>query len=175
VAAALECGADYITIDGLGGGTGAAPVHVKDHVGIPSAFGLYRARRFLDDQGVTDVQLVATGGFRSPDEMAKALALGADAVALATASLMAIGCQQYRACHSGGCPVGIATQSPRLRGRLDVAESADRLTRFLKGATAMMVDYARICGRDALGTLERSDLATLDPELARRTDLEWVV
>jgi glutamate synthase domain-containing protein 2 len=175
VAAALECGADYITIDGLGGGTGAAPVHVKDHVGIPSAFGLYRARRFLDDQGVTDVQLVATGGFRTPDEMAKALALGADAVALATASLMAIGCQQYRACHSGGCPVGIATQNPRLRGRLDVEESARRLTQFLTGATAMMVDYARICGRDSLGRLERSDLATLDPELARRTDLEWVV
>jgi nitrite reductase/ring-hydroxylating ferredoxin subunit len=175
VAAALECGADYITIDGLGGGTGAAPVHVKDHVGIPSAFGLYRARRFLDDQGVTDVQLVATGGFRTPDEMAKALALGADAVALATASLMAIGCQQYRACHSDGCPVGIATQNPRLRGRLDVEESARRLTQFLTGATAMMVDYARICGRDSLGRLERSDLATLDPELARRTDLEWVV
>ena len=175
VAAALDCGADYITIDGLGGGTGAAPVHVKDHVGIPSAFGLYRARRFLDDQGVTDVQLVATGGFRTPDEMAKALALGADAVALATASLMAIGCQQYRACHSGGCPVGIATQNPHLRGRLDVEESARRLTRFLHGATAMMVDYARICGRHSLGTLGRSDLATLDPELARRTDLEWVV
>ena len=175
VAAALECGADYITVDGLGGGTGAAPVHVKDHVGIPSAFGLYRARRFLDDQGVTDVQLVATGGFRGPDEMAKALALGADAVALATASLMAIGCQQYRACHSGGCPVGIATQNPHLRSRLDVEESARRLTHFLNGATAMMVDYARICGRDSLAKLERSDLATLDAELARRTDLEWVV
>jgi glutamate synthase domain-containing protein 2 len=88
---------------------------------------------------------------------------------------MAIGCQQYRACHSGGCPVGIATQSPHLRGRLDVEESARRLTRFLHGATAMMVDYARICGRHRLGALERSDLATLDPELARRTDLEWVV
>jgi len=88
---------------------------------------------------------------------------------------MAIGCQQYRACHSGGCPVGIATQNPRLRSRLDVEESARRLTHFLNGATAMMVDYARICGRDSLAKLERSDLATLDAELARRTDLEWVV
>jgi hypothetical protein len=83
--------------------------------------------------------------------------------------------QQYRACHSGGCPVGIATQDPHLRGRLDIEESAARLTRFLTGATAMMVDYARIRGRDGLGKLERSDLATLDAELARRTDLEWVV
>jgi len=175
VAAALECGADYITVDGLGGGTGAAPVHVKDHVGIPSAFGLYRARRFLEKQGIDDVQLVATGGFRTPDEMAKALALGADAVALATASLMAVGCQQYRACHSGGCPVGIATQNPGLRGRLDVDESARRLTEFLTRATAMMVDYARICGRRRLVALDRSDLGTFDAELARRTDLEWVV
>jgi len=175
VAAALECGADYITVDGLGGGTGAAPVHVKDHVGIPSAFGLYRARRFLEDQGVGDVQLVATGGFRMPNEMAKALALGADAVALATASLMAIGCQQYRACHSGGCPVGIATQNPLLRGRLDVEESARRLAEFLTRSTAMMVDFARVCGRSRLVDLDRSDLGTLDPELANRTDLEWVV
>jgi hypothetical protein len=59
--------------------------------------------------------------------------------------------------------------------RLDVEESARRLTSFLTGAAAMMVDYARICGRDSLGGLDRSDLATLDPELARRTDLEWVV
>jgi len=175
VAAALECGADYITVDGLGGGTGAAPVHVKDNVGIPSAFGLYRARRFLEQEGVSDVQLIATGGFRTPDEMAKALALGADAIALATASLMAIGCQQYRACHSGGCPMGIATQDPRLRERLDVEESARRLTEFFVRSTAMIVDFARICGRERVSDLNRSDLASLDPELARRTDLEWVV
>ncbi len=174
VAAALEAGADWITIDGLGGGTGAAPVHVKDHVGLPSMFGLWRAKTFLERQGVHDVQLIAAGGFRTPDEMAKALALGADAVALATTSLMAIGCQQYRACHSGGCPVGIATQDPVLRDRLDITESAARLEQFLTRATAMMVDYARICGRDRLADLERSDLASLDPEISRRTDIEWL-
>ncbi|MEW6582565.1 MAG: glutamate synthase-related protein [Actinomycetota bacterium] len=175
VAAALEAGADWITVDGLGGGTGAAPLHVKDHVGLPSPFAVHRARRFLDAQGVTDVQLVATGGFRTPDEMAKALALGADAVALATASLMAIGCQQYRACHAGTCPVGIATQDPRLRGRLDVAESARRLTAFLRGATAQIVDYARICGRSRVGDLGREDLASLDADVARATGLDWVL
>jgi glutamate synthase domain-containing protein 2/nitrite reductase/ring-hydroxylating ferredoxin subunit len=175
VAAALEAGADYITVDGLGGGTGAAPLHVKDHVGIPSPFTLVRARRFLDAQGVHDVQLVATGGFRTPDEMAKALALGADAVALATASLMAIGCQQYRACQAGTCPVGIATQDPRLRGRLDVAESAARLERFLRTCTALMTDYARICGRRRLADLCHADVATLDADVARATDLEWVL
>ncbi len=172
---ALEAGADYVTIDGLGGGTGSAPVHVKDHVGLPSIFGVYRARTWLDRQGVADVELVATGGFRTPDEMAKVLALGADAVALATASLMAIGCQQYRSCHTGACPVGIATQIGRLRDRLDIETSAERLERFLRTATAMIVDYARICGRHRIADLDRTDLATLNQELAANTDLAWVV
>lgn len=175
LAAALEAGADWITVDGLGGGTGAAPLHVKDHVGLPSPFAALRARRFLDTQGVHDVQLIVTGGFRTPDEIAKAMALGADAVALATASLMAIGCQQYRACHAGSCPVGIATQVERLRDRLDVEESARRLESFLTGMTALMVDYARICGRSRLADLGPGDLASLDAELARAGGLEWVL
>jgi len=175
LAVAVEAGADWITLDGLGGGTGAAPVHVKDNVGIPSMFALIRARRWLEDHGVRDVQLVATGGFRTPDEMAKALALGADAVALATASLMAIGCQQYRACHRGTCPVGIATQDPVLRDRLDIATSAGRLEAFLRSATGMIVDYARVCGHTGVGQLSRTDLVTLDRDIADRTDIPWVL
>lgn len=175
VAAALEAGADWITIDGLGGGTGAAPIHVKDHVGLPSPFAALRARRFLDQQGVKDVQLIVTGGFRTPDEIAKAMALGPDAVALATASLMAIGCQQYRACHAGTCPVGIATQVEHLRDRLDVGESARRLENFLRGTAALLVDYARVCGRSSTSDLGPDDLASLDAELARASGLEWVL
>jgi glutamate synthase domain-containing protein 2/nitrite reductase/ring-hydroxylating ferredoxin subunit len=175
LAAALDAGADWVTLDGLGGGTGAAPVHVKDNVGIPSMFALIRARRWLDDHGVSDVQLIATGGFRTPDEMAKALALGADAVALATASLMAIGCQQYRACHRGTCPVGIATQDPVLRDRLDIETSAARLHAFLAGATAMIVDYARVCGHERTADLRRTDLITLDRGIAEQSDIPWVL
>ncbi|MCB1002697.1 MAG: nitrite reductase (NAD(P)H) small subunit [Acidimicrobiales bacterium] len=171
--AALEAGADWITVDGLGGGTGAAPTHVKDNVGLPSITGLHRARRFLDAEGATDVQLIATGGFRTPDEMAKALALGADAVALATTSLMAIGCQQYRACHRGTCPVGIATQDPKLRDRLDVDTSAERLANFLVECTALMADFARVVGKTRLVDLDRSDLVSLDARLADRCDLEY--
>jgi len=174
-AAALEVGADWITVDGLGGGTGAAPVHVKDHVGVPGFVGLYRAKKFLEDQGVDDVQLVATGGFRTPDEMAKALALGADAIALATASLLAIGCQQYRACHRGTCPVGIATQQAELRMRLDPEISAQRLTTFLTAATAMITDFCRITGKHRVADLARSDLATLRPDVAQSTDLEYML
>ena len=175
LAVAVEAGADWITVDGLGGGTGAAPVHVKDNVGIPSMFALIRARRWLEDHGVRDVQLIATGGFRTADEMAKALALGADAVALATASLMAIGCQQYRACHRGTCPVGIATQDQTLRDRLDVTTSAARLDAFLRSTAAMIVDYARVCGHTAVGQLSRADLVTLDRGIADRTDIPWVL
>lgn len=175
LAAAIECGADFVTIDGLGGGTGAAPVHVKDHVSIPSMFGLYRARKWMDEHGVTDVQLVSTGGYRTPDEMAKALALGADAIAIATGALMAIGCQQYRACHRGSCPVGIATQIEELRERLDIDISARRLANFLTAATSMIVDYTRLTGHHAISELSRSDLVTLHPDLARHTDLEYLL
>ena len=171
VATAMDAGADYIVIDGLGGGTGAAPVHVKDHVGIPSWVALHRARSWLDAHGHDDVQLVVTGGYRTPDEFAKALAIGADAVALATAAMMAIGCQQYRACHRGTCPVGIATQDPVRRARLDVEVSADRLTRFLATATSMIVDYCRITGRRSVGSLSHDDLTALHPEVAALLDL----
>jgi glutamate synthase domain-containing protein 2/nitrite reductase/ring-hydroxylating ferredoxin subunit len=174
-AAALDVGADWITVDGLGGGTGAAPVHVKDHVGVPGFVGLYRAKKFLEDQGVDDVQIVATGGFRTPDEMAKALAMGADAVALATASLLAIGCQQYRACHRGTCPVGIATQEAELRMRLDPEISAQRLVTVLTAAPTMITDFCRITGKHRVADLARTDLATLRPDVARRTDLEYML
>jgi glutamate synthase domain-containing protein 2 len=172
IAAAMDAGGDYLIVDGLGGGTGAAPVHVKDHVGIPSWVALHRARTWLDAHGHDDVQITVTGGFRTPDEMAKAMALGADAVALATASLMAIGCQQYRACHRGTCPVGIATQAPALRDRLDSEVSAERLATFLKAAAGMMTDYCRITGRRALVDLDRSDLTALRPEVGALLDLD---
>jgi glutamate synthase domain-containing protein 2/nitrite reductase/ring-hydroxylating ferredoxin subunit len=174
-AAALDAGADYLIVDGLGGGTGAAPVHVKDHVGVPSFMGLYRAARWLEDHGVDDVQIVSTGGYRTPVEMAKGLALGADAIALATSSLMAIGCQQYRACHRGSCPVGIATQQEHLRARLDPNDAAPRLTTFLQAATDIIVDFCRITGHQRVAALARTDLASLHPDLAAATDIDFVL
>ena len=174
-AAALEAGADYLILDGLGGGTGAAPVHVKDHVGIPSVFALYRARTWLDSHGVDDVQLVSTGGYREPVDTAKGLALGADAIALATSALMSIGCQQYRACHTGTCPVGIATQEERLRSRLQPEDAAGRLTTFLTASTEVIVDFCRLTGHRTVGSLSPADLATLRPEIAERTTLPYVL
>jgi glutamate synthase domain-containing protein 2/nitrite reductase/ring-hydroxylating ferredoxin subunit len=174
-AAALDAGADYLIVDGLGGGTGAAPVHVKDHVGVPSFMGLYRAAKWLGDHGIDDVQIVSTGGYRTPAEMAKGLALGADAIALATSSLMAIGCQQYRACHRGSCPVGIATQDEHLRARLDPDDAAPRLATFLRAATDIIVDFCRITGHQRVTDLDRTDLASLHPDLAAATDIDFVL
>lgn len=175
VAAAVEAGADWITVDGMGGGTGAAPVHIRENVGLPGFIGLYRARKWLEERGIDDVQVIATGGYRTPAEIAKALALGADAVALATASMTAIGCQQYRSCHRGTCPVGIATQRQDLRMRLDPQISAGRLERYLTAATDMITDYCRAAGKDAVAALARTDLVTLHPDLAERTDIRYML
>ncbi|HMM48751.1 MAG TPA: glutamate synthase-related protein [Miltoncostaeaceae bacterium] len=106
--------------------------------------------------------------------MAKVLALGADAVAIATAAMMAIGCQQYRACHRGTCPVGIATQDPKLRARFDVATSKRQLTRFLTAATVMMSDYCRITGRHSFTELSPDDLAALHPQAADLLELSLI-
>ena len=113
--AALEIGVDYIILDGRGGGTGAAPLLFRDNISVPTIPALARARRHLDQRGRRDVTLVITGGLRDAADFAKALALGADAVAIANSAIQAIGCLGMRACHTDNCPVGIATQKPHLR------------------------------------------------------------
>jgi glutamate synthase domain-containing protein 2 len=116
--AALDLGVDYVILDGRGGGTGAAPTIFRDTISVPTMAALARARRHLDLAGARDVTLVATGGFRRAQDMVKALALGADAIAVSNVALQAIGCVGMRACHTDNCPMGIATQKPHLRARL---------------------------------------------------------
>ena len=171
LAAACDLGVDFITIDGRGGGTGAAAKHVKDNICIPTVFAIPRARKWLDDHGYNDITLCVTGGFRTSGDVAKALAMGADAVALATASMMAIGCQQYRACHNNTCPVGIATQKLELRARFDVENSAQRLVHFFENMRLQITDFARMCGRRSVFDLNFEDLATLDSEIAAHTPI----
>ncbi|WP_330404089.1 glutamate synthase-related protein [Clostridioides difficile] len=98
---------DFVTIDGRGGATGASPKLLKDATSIPTIFALYRARKYIDTHGL-DIDLVITGGLRISTDFAKAIAMGADAVAIASSALMAAACQQYRICGSGKCPVGVA-------------------------------------------------------------------
>jgi len=171
IAFALKAKPDFITIDCRGGGTGAAPTYIKDNVCLPPIFAISRARKYLDSQN-SDVTLCVTGGFRNAADISKALALGADAVALATASMIAIGCQQYRICQTGKCPVGIATQNPDLRKRLSIEESAKRFRNFYHGTLEELKSFARINGRNNVHHLDKSDIMTLCNEISQNCDIE---
>ncbi len=164
--AALEVGVDYIILDGRGGGTGAAPLIFRDNISVPTIPALARARRHLDRLGRDDVTLIITGGLRKPADFVKALALGADAVALSNAAMQAIGCIAMRACHTNNCPVGIATQKPHLVSRLVVETSAERLKNFLEVSVGLMQVMARACGHDHLSGFALGDLTTWKKEMA---------
>lgn len=163
---ALEAGADYIILDGRGGGTGAAPDIFRNNISVPTLAALPRARRHLDRSGARDVTLIITGGLRTESDFVKALALGADGVAVSNAALQAIGCLAMRACHTNNCPVGIATQKGGLRARLVVEESARRLDNYLQATVALMRVLARACGHDALAAFGQEDLSTWKRDVA---------
>ena len=171
--AALEIGVDYIILDGRGGGTGAAPALFRDHISTPTIPALARARAHLDSGGRDDVTLIITGGLRTPADFAKALALGADAVALSNAAMQAIGCLGMRACNTNNCPVGIATQQKQLRARLPVDEAADRLERFLEASADLMSVLARACGHTHLNEFAIDDLTTFDREMHHLTGIAY--
>ncbi|MZL70683.1 MULTISPECIES: glutamate synthase-related protein [Eubacteriales] len=165
-----QSGADFITIDGRGGATGASPRFLRDSTSLPTIYALHRARRFLDSHRL-EMELVITGGLRTGPDFAKALAMGADAVAIASSALMALGCRQYRICGSGRCPMGIATQDPVLRKRLDGEEGARRVERFLRGSCEEIKTFCRICGHRRVDELSVDDLCTLDEEIARHAGI----
>jgi len=163
---------DFITVDGRAGATGSAPKFVKASTSIPTVFALYRARKFLGAK--RDISLIITGGLRVPSDFAKALAMGADAVAISTTALIAIGCQQYRICNTGKCPVGIATQDPALRARLNVTAAAKRLENFLRVTTHELQDFARLTGKSDVHSLSIQDLCTTSSEISNYTEIEHV-
>jgi len=165
--AALEVGVDYIILDGRGGGTGAAPLLFRDNISVPTIPALARARRHLDRTVGRDVTLIITGGLRRPADFAKALALGADGIALSNAALQAIGCLGMRACHTNNCPVGIATQKPGLTARLEIEKSAAQLASFLDASVKLMQLLARACGHHRLGDFMPDDLVTWNESMAK--------
>ncbi len=172
--AALEYKPDFITIDCRGGSTGAAPTHIKDNVCYSAPYAIFRARKYLNSRGEKDITLIVTGGFRTSGDIAKALAMGADAVALATAAMIGIGCQQYRVCHDGTCPVGIATQEPRLRSRFDVEKSARMLTNLFEVYKHELGDFARICSKTNIHDLDVNDLAAQSREISDHTNIKHI-
>ena len=161
---------DFITIDGRGGATGASPKLVRDATSVPTIYALHRARKYLDSVG-SDISLIITGGLRVSSDFAKAIAMGADAVAIATAGLLAAGCQQYRICGTGNCPVGIATQNPELRARLDVSAAAQRVANFLNLSLSELKNFARLTGHNRLHDLSIDDLCTTNQEISKFTDI----
>jgi glutamate synthase domain-containing protein 2/CDGSH-type Zn-finger protein len=170
---ALEAGADYIILDGRGGGTGAAPLLFRDHISVPTIPALARARAHLDRCEAGDVTLIITGGLRVPEDFIKALALGADGVALANSAIQAVGCVAARICHTNNCPSGVATQRPELRRRLDVDSGAERLARFLGASTHLMQVMARACGHASLSDFTADDLTTWKREMAELAGIRY--
>ena len=175
---ALECTADYIILDGRGGGTGAAPLIFRDNISVPTMAALARARAHLERVGrghdsERPVTLIVTGGLRTPADFAKAMMLGADGVAIANSAIQAIGCLGMRACNSNNCPVGIATQKDHLRARLLIDESARRLANFLEASAALMKVLARACGHSDLSQFELRDLTTWKREIAELTGVRY--
>jgi len=170
---ALEASADYIILDGRGGGTGAAPLIFRDNISVPTIPALARARRHLDLLGRKDVTLIITGGLRIPADFVKALALGADGIALANAAMQAIGCVGARMCHTNNCPSGIATQRLELRRRLDVDVACERLARFLGASVELMKVLARACAHDSLAAFNRKDLTSWKKDMAELAGIHW--
>ena len=169
----LKIGVDYIILDGRGGGTGSAPTILRDNINVSTIPALARARRHLDQIGAHDVTLIITGGLRVAEDFAKAMMLGADAVAVSNSALQAIGCLGMRACGSNNCPVGIATQKESLRSRLIIDESAKQLHNFFHASNELIKVIARACGHDDIRKFNFNDLSTLDYSMHRLTGIRY--
>jgi methylamine---glutamate N-methyltransferase subunit C len=170
---ALDIGVDYIILDGRGGGTGAAPEIFKNNISVPTIPALARARNYLDSKNASEVSLIITGGLRTESDFVKALALGADAIAVSNSAIQAIGCLGMRACHTNNCPVGIATQKKDLRSRLIIDESAKRLKNYFEATVDLMKVLARACGHDSLSKFNQNDISTFKYDMAKLTGIKY--
>ncbi|MCP5101573.1 MAG: Rieske 2Fe-2S domain-containing protein, partial [Chloroflexi bacterium] len=170
---ALDIGVDYIILDGRGGGTGAAPELFKQNISVPTMVALARSRHHLDRKGRKDVTLIITGGLRTESDFVKAMALGADGVAISNSAMQAIGCLAMRACHTNNCPVGIATQRKALRSRLIIKQSAKQLETFFEATVDLMKILARACGHNHLNQFAVDDLTTYKRDIAYLTGIQY--
>ncbi len=170
---ALDASADYIILDGRGGGTGAAPLIFRNNISVPTIPALARARKYLIKNNREDVTLIITGGIRVPEDFIKALALGADGITLANSALQSIGCIAARMCNTNNCPAGVATQKPELRAQIDVDKSAKQLFNFLNASTELMKVMARACGHNHLNQFNLKDLTTWKKEMYELAGIQY--
>ena len=194
---AVKTGCDAILLDGTEGATAAAPEYQLDNCGIPLIASIRTARRAIEELGANGkVQLVVSGGIRNGVDIAKCLALGADAVAIGTSALIALGCnsvqyeEDYAAlgtapgachhCHTGRCPVGITTQDPRLEARLDPEAGGERVANFLRAMMMECTGVAKSVGKKNVHNLEPEDLRATSLEASAfagvpLAGVEWTV
>lgn len=170
---ALDASADYIILDGRGGGTGAAPLIFRNNISVPTIPALARARHYLDKVNRKDVTLIITGGIRVPADFIKAMALGADGIALSNSALQAIGCIAARMCNTNNCPSGIATQKPELRKLFNIDKSAIQLFNFFSASTELMKVMARACGHDHLNKFNQKDITSWKKDMAELTGIKF--
>jgi len=186
---AAKAGVDAIVIDGMQAGTGASAELLLDHSGIPTMPAIVMAREALKELGLLgEITLIASGGIRNGADAAKAIALGADAVAIGIASLIALNCNkeipesnflqevgvpagQCHHCQTGKCPVGITTQDPELEKRLDPDQGAERVANFINSMTMEMALITRSLGKSNIHSLEPEDLAALTIEASAMTKI----
>src|SRR5437762_10001635 len=185
---ASKAGADVVVIDGMEGGTGASPDLLQEHTGIPTLAAVCEARAALEEMNLYgQVQLIIAGGIRHGSDAAKALALGADAVYIGTAALIALNCNKaiylddYAAigaqpgachhCHTGRCPVGVTTQDPELMARLDIDQATERVANWLHATTSEIQILSRACGKRDVHDLEPEDMRALTLEASYITGL----
>ena len=172
---AAKTGGDGIVIDGSEGGTGAAPVVASAHLGIPTLPALVLAVRALEEMGLKDeISLVVSGGIRDGSDVVKALALGADAVAIGTGAMVAMGCVVCLRCHEGNCAFGIGTQDPERRKKLNIDDAARKVANYIQAMTYEATLIAKAAGKTALANMEREDLRSLTLEACAMTGIPLV-
>ncbi|MDP6744166.1 MAG: FMN-binding glutamate synthase family protein [SAR324 cluster bacterium] len=171
---AVKTGADGVVIDGCQGGTGAAPVVALKHLGVPTLPALVQATKALEDMGVKDeFSLIVSGGIKDGADVAKAMALGADAVAIGTGANIALGCTTCHQCHEGICGSGICTQEPKYRELLK-CDAAERVANYITAMTNEAVILAKAAGKTRLSNLEREDIRSITLEACAMTGIPLV-
>jgi len=171
----VKAGVDFVALDGFGGGTGATELHIRENVGIPIIAALPRAANFLKKLKLQNkISLIAGGALRTSADFVKCLALGANAIYIGTAALIAINCEQYRLCHTGLCPTGITTQNPGLTNQINIDAAAQRLINFVKVMTREMESFVRVVGKNDIRKLDRKDLVSLNYRLAKLLNIQYL-
>jgi glutamate synthase domain-containing protein 2/glutamate synthase domain-containing protein 3/NAD-dependent dihydropyrimidine dehydrogenase PreA subunit len=172
---AAKAGADAIVVDGKQAGTGAAPEVALEEAGLPTIASIVEADRGLREIGLRyDVKLIASGGIRTGSDIVKALALGADAVGIATGTLVAMGCTTCGLCDTGKCPRGIATQDPDLRKRLNVDDASQRIYNYLSATMREVRTLTQLVGKTHIQNLDKEDLRALTYDAAKITGTKLV-